>query len=372
MSGRSDVPGIIPGCRRVQAALWGGSLLLGALACGGGPTGPSATAPPTPPLEPVPYAALGSARVLFQRIGGPDGEYDAAYLIDAQGQRSTPALDTVRSPIVFGPSLSPTGGDVAWNRYTSDSGYVAVVTDLSGAHLRRISPLSSLANNVDPPSWTPSGAAVVFGFHPAARESLGIYQRTLASGALVALRTYASDPEGVAACNDRFPPVSVTSQGGVAYACGGGVWVAPSPADPLERVYAPADSNARVEGAAWSPNGDEVAFLEVLYGAEPTGGAGSADYPVVNTSVGVLDPGTGDVRILAQLEGSGSVFYAAFNLLSLCWLPDGHNVVFNAPTTGVAGNDPILAHLWVVGANGGDLVQLTTAQDAFDYSVSCA
>jgi len=136
-------------------------------------------------------------------------------------------------------------------------------------------------------------------------------------------------------------------------------------------VYAPADSHARVEVAAWSPNGDEVALLEVLYGVDPLGAAGSDNPPVVRTSVEVLDPGTGDVRILARLDGSGGSFYVD-NPRSLCWLPDGEKVVFNAPTATVVGDDTILAHLWVVDVGGGDLVQLTTAADAFDYGVSCA
>ena len=125
----------------------------------------------------------------------------------------------------------------------------------------------------------------------------------------------------------------------------------------------------RLWSAAWSPNGVQVAFLEVLSGAFSPA---DPNPPILSTSLKVLHVGSGIIQTVAVVPGSGGSMWLSANQMSLCWLPTGNKLVFNAPTTGITGNEPMRGNLYVVGADGTGLARLTTAPDAFDHSVSCS
>lgn len=351
---------------RRAAARW---LLLSCAAAGascgsGDATGPGGR-PPPPALEPVAYEAIGSGKVMFQRIGG-GGAFTAVYVIDADARRTTTALDTVSS-IVFGATLSPSGEAVAGLHWTDwVSCYDVYVTDLSGGHKERLSSFS--CNAEAPPAWAPDGSAVIFvveeGFLPS--SAWGIYRGVLASGGSEALRTFAVDTAGWIRCPAASRvlaggQVSVSVPGGLAYLCGGDIWGADRPSDALAALQR-GDSLATIESVAWSPDGDALAFIEVSYGA------GS----VVSSSLRVQDRASGLVRPVATVPGSGRSSWHGSGLASLCWLPGGTRIVFSVPNTGVTGDEPMRASLYVVGADGTGLVRLTTAPDAFDGDVSCS
>jgi hypothetical protein len=353
-------------CSRRAAARW---LLLSCAAAGascgsGDATGPGGRLPP-PALEPVAYEAIGSGKVMFQRIGS-GGAFDAVYVIDADARRTTSALDTVSSP-VFGASLSPSGEAVTGLLWTDGvSCYDVYVTDLSGGHKERLSSFS--CNAEGPPAWTPDGSAVVFvveGLLPS--SAWGIYRGVLASGASEALRTFAVDTAGWIRCPAASRvlaggQISVSVPGGLAYLCGGDIWGADRPSDALAALQR-GDSLATIEAVAWSPDGDALAFIEVFYGA------GSV---IIGSSLRVQDRASGLVRSVATVPGSGRSGWNGSGLASLCWLPGGTRIVFSAPNTGVTGEEPMRASLYVVVADGTGLGRLTTAPDAFDHDVSCS
>jgi hypothetical protein len=321
-----------------------------------------------PPLEAVDFELLGSGKVLFQRFGPVGGTGSGVYLIDAGAGASSAVLDSVRSP-VFGPALSPDGERVAWGRWTDFTyAYDVYVTDLSGGAPRRV---SSFARNTEgPPAWTPDGSAIVFSNDGSLWASpWGILRRDLDTYALTALRTFTLAPGGEIQCPalvSRYDAVSVSGAGGLAYACRAELFVATGPHDPLIPRYVPDSTEARIFGTAWSPDDGRIAFMEVDYGTD-------GRYPVVlTTSVRVLDLADGQVRTLAALDGSGSSVWSTRNHISVCWLPGGDRLVFNAFAPGVTGSDPMRTSLYVVGADGQGLARLTTAADVFDHGVSCA
>lgn len=341
------------------------SYAVAGASCGtGDATGPGGRSPP-PALEPVAYEAVGSGKVMFQRIGN-DGAFTAVHVIDADARRTTTALDTVSS-IVFGASLSPSGEAVAGLLWTDwDSCYDVYVTDLSGGHKKRLSSFS--CNSEGPPAWAPDGSEVVFvvqeGYLPS--SAWGIYRGEVASGASWALRTFAVDTAGWIGCPAASRvlasgQVSVSVQGGLAYICGRDIWGADRPSDALAALRR-GDSLATMAAVAWSPDGDALAFIEVSYGA------GS----VASSSLRVQDRASGVVRPVATVPGSGSSSWHGSGPASLCWLPGGTRIVFSAPDTGVTSDEPMRASLYVVGADGTGLVRLTTAPDAFDSDVSCS
>lgn len=332
-------------------------VVLGSVSCAGDPTLPAErTFPsdPTPPLEPVAFDAIGSGKVMFQRIGG-GGTFRAVYLIDADARQTSTVLDTVSSFLVMGTSISPAGDEVAWRRWNPEGCYSVYTTDLTGGRPRRLSSFS--CNSEDDPSWTPSGSAVVFPGRSSA--AFGIYQRVLTTDALITLRTSIAG-------NYKFGPASVSAREALAYATVDKIYGADNPNDPLTVFYRTTSSDAHLYFPAWSPNGTDLAFLEVL---RDTGFEA-----ILSTSLKVLELGSGMVRTVAVVPGSGGGGYVgADNPVSLCWLPGGTNFVFSAPSTGVvAGKEPLRANLYVVGADGTGLVRLTTAPDAFDYNVSCS
>jgi hypothetical protein len=349
--------------------VWACAVLLFCLlsaSCAADPYGPAPNLPP-PPLEPIDFEVIGSGKVLFQRIAG-GGSVAGVYLIDADARRSTSALDTVRSAI-FGPSISPDGRRVAWQRWTdSASCYDVYTTDLSGAQARRLS--STRCNSEGAPSWTAMGTAVAFIIADLPHD-WGIYQYMLDTGSLIPVRTFTTGPGGVIECPSImrtlvFDLVSVSANGGLAYSCfGGEIIVAEGPTDSLVSRYR-AESATQVYAPTWSPDGRELAFLELRRGAA------DLSSPILSTSLKVLEPASGSVRTIAIVEGSGSAWWHSANTVSVCWLAGGAKLVFNGPSPRVEDQTAIRANLYVVGADGTGLVRLTTAADAFDHSVSCS
>ena len=174
-------------------------VVLGSVSCAGDPTLPAErTSPsdPTPPLEPVAFDAIGSSKVMFQRIGG-GGTFHAVYLIDADARQTSTVLDTVSSFLVMGTSISPAGDEVAWRRWNPEGCYSVYTTDLTGGRPRRLSSFS--CNSEDDPSWTPSGSAVVFPVGAFA-AAFGIHQRVLTTDALITLRTFSAEPDAFRRC----------------------------------------------------------------------------------------------------------------------------------------------------------------------------
>jgi len=321
--------------------------------------------PPPPPLETVAFDAIGSGKVLFLRSGAT---YGAAYLIDADSRTVTVLPDT--GPGMGGPSLAPAGDRIAglaWTDYTTC--YDVYVSDLSGGHRARASDFA--CNSEDTPSWTPDGTGVVFmvDYIYGDPDAWGIHKRTLSSGMLTKLRAFAPDTGGYFRCPSAMRwlpdgPVSVSSRDGLAYVCGREIDVAVDAADSLRARYRIADTSwTELYSATWSPDGDRVAFLELQRRPDRT---------VVSTALKILEPGSDTARVVAVVNGSSQFAWWGENLLAVCWLPGGSKLVFNAPSAGQAADASGWGHLYVVGADGNGLVQLTTAAETFDSGVSCS
>lgn len=328
---------------------------------------PDSTAP-SPPLEAVDFGALGSGKVMFQRI---HRGYDAVYVIDADAQRVTIALEKAWSP-VRAPSISPTGNQVAWLGLTfgntwprltfGNSGFDVYLTDLSGGSPKRLTNYPSTVEGS--PSWTPAGDAVAF--MVTSLYDWGIHLYELASGSLTTARAFhvrVGVPIECPTMTDGL--ASVSNRGSVAWLCRGAVYAAMSPADTIQLLYSPASFDERVEATFWSPDGQRLAFLEVHHTDIHAGIMGGT------ATVKLLDIATGAVSTLASVVGSGGGLPSIINTYSLCWLWSANKLVFNAPGS-AAGTLAASWSLYVVAADGSGLVRLTTAPDAFDYSVSCS
>lgn len=320
-------------------------------ACSGDSAGPSSE---PPPLEAVPFGAIGNARVLFQRIGGPTGSFTGVYLLDGSGDSSALVL---RDPVelLFGPALAPSGDRVVVKGWGS-SAYDIQVMALNGALLAES---SFPGHDESVPSWSPDGSFVVFHVGDNSRPAWGIYRLDPGSNTTAPLIEF-DHPVGECPYI-YFPtdgPVVVSAGGSLAWLCGV-VYRSDPPYDTIDSI-APYGGNAHA--LSWSPDGSELASIGASYDGST----------IVGTVVSIITAATGERRIVTVVPGSGSTFWGATaNQLSVCWILGGQKLVFNAAQTGNAGT-PIRASVYTINADGTDLVRLTTRADAFDHSVSCA
>jgi hypothetical protein len=314
---------------------------------------------PAPPLEEIPFDAIGDARILFTR-GGLNVK--RVYVLDGRTRSAWTVLDTAHGAAI-GSSLSPSGSAVAWKRWSgSEWEFDVYVTDLHGANPRRVS--SFPGNREGPPAWTPDGRFVVFAVTTEDAGPGAIYGRNLQTDELAVLRAFELDGWDLncPVIDSNNTPVAAGSDGRLAFSCRGELYVAERQDAPLLPRYEVAWPAVQVHGSAWSPDESELAFIELL-----------EDSGRLTASVRVIELATNAVRTLAVVEGSaGQVWGGTNNHFAVCWLPTGNRVVFNAPGNAPAGATAVTAHLHVVGADGSGLTRLTTLPSAFDHGVSCA
>jgi Tol biopolymer transport system component len=309
-----------------------------------------------PPLESVPYEALGAGKVLFQR--STDSGPWAVYLVDADARRTSVALEDFAGRWL-GPALSPAGDAVAWlGRQAGHEAFDIFVGDLHGGSFRR---LTDLEHNVaSPPSWSPSGQRVVFAVTDLNSRVWGVFEHDLRTDMRTVLQH--AWPFSPSSCG-LVEPASVSVGGGIACLCGWNICASAAAGEPLTQRYS-GERTRRPYPPVWSPAGDALAFVEVVW---------DQDGAILASSPRVMDLATDSVRTLAQLPGSGRILWGhTRNEFSVCWLPGGERLVFNAASTQRAAEDQIVrANLFVVGRDGSGLTRLTTEPTAFDHSVTC-
>lgn len=348
--------------------------LLAALASAGCDTitGPEADgnwlthgSPPTalPALETIPFDALGGrGRLVFGRIfvSGLSG----IYVVDA----ATRASWGFSGEAYEFPSVSPDGQEIAFatlSRYspaTPDYGYDLFSVDAQGANLRRLSGNDWFDRS---PSWTPDGTRIMY-YVPRGLTT-DVYWRPR-SGVAELKERVALD----LSCVELEGPVSVATNGRLAFsalACldstspvqGHGIFVADADGSHVVRLVGReliAPLSRRYTAPAWSPDGSEIAFLELGWDAtrmQPT-----------ETRVRIMSADGGNFRTLAELPinrtvPSGNI--AGGNAYSLAWSPDGSRIAFNHHL------EPLVANIYVVRTDGTGLTRITTAA-AIDRSVS--
>jgi hypothetical protein len=144
----------------------------------------------------------------------------------------------------------------------------------------------------------------------------------------------------------------MSSRGGLAFTCFGGLAAAALEGDPFV-----AHTIGEVEGLAWSPDGREIAVTVQQRTAEEA---------ISGTALQVLDVGTNALRTLAVIPRTPDMGYSGQTNSSVCWLAGSGKLVFTAP-----GEIRLHANVYVIGVDGSDLARLTTAANAFDSNISC-
>jgi hypothetical protein len=323
-------------------------LLLYSVGCDGTGT-PTAITPVTTPLEAVPFAELGSQRILLERAY----EFGVAlYLIDPATQTSS---IVVSDALVRGAVLSPMGTQIAYASPAPEieNGYDLWRLNLPDTHTR----LTTTTQFEGMPSWEPGIPALVYPSVTASSSAIARWAPVNPQGTAQELTNF--NLAGSSSCPraELAAPVARADNGDLLLVCGAAVWKlpiggqsAPAPIPGVQwlALYTSTQASA-VHAVRWSPDGQSIAFVEPVNG---------------ELLVRLMSKTGAGVTTLATVP-SATVNIALFNIYSLCWSADGSRVLFTAPLSNSLG------HLWTVRSDGTGLTQVTTAA-AFDYNVSCA
>jgi Tol biopolymer transport system component len=306
---------------------------------------------PMPPLEAVPFDRIGNNRIGFTRfVRGADGIH-GLYIIDGTAGTSTSYLG---GNVFSNAVISPDGSTVAlamWS--TLATAWDIFTAALAGGEAHRLS--DTEGNWEGPPSWTPDGE-VVYAEHVGFRS----YLRRGAPLGGVAARVFAFPQRGDTIW-DIGMRLGMATSGLIAFTHYDALMLL-DPASAEVRVAfeaKPVDSltGVWVHAPAWSPNGQELVFLEVASGD---------DGYVDEVRVHRLDPGAGDLTHLATVFSISPAHSWGIGQepFSACWARDGETVFFTAPLDGAY-------RVLAVPAGGGDVMTITSPADGSDAGVSC-
>lgn len=339
-----------------------GLALAGLFACKASVTAPGSDSSlltishePMPPLEEVPYEAIGNNRIAFHRLPDtPSAENGwGVYVVDGATHTSTSYLG---GSDIIDPRVSPDGSSVAFETYTGiESAWDVYVVPLVGAGIHQVS--NTEGNTESPPNWTPGGEVV--------------FAEDRDGACCVEQLRRGRPSEGIAAPVYQFPlphygfsspyaDLAVGPSGSIAFNEGGARLSVLETADmSMTTLYEPATSDSvwtRVFAPMWSPDGTSIAFLEVVQQADGE-----------DTWVKRLDLATGAVADLTVLSGKAVPWGLFANEIeySACWTRDGTTIVFTSPVGGTHYS------VFAVPASGGDAVRITSAPAVSDVSVSC-
>ena len=336
-------------------------------ACAKDPTAPRTFVAPA--LEPVPYALLGPGKVAFSRYGGNSGggasSYSATYIIDATAGSSSHILD---DSIALGPVLSPDGRRIAYSAWKdfNNLNWNIYATNIDGSGTKALTSFPAMEGA---PTWTPDGGSIVMPVWVGAYYN--VFSQSIVpdgTGPKQLTNFNVVYGDGGAQCpviEASAVGLSVSPRGELAFACRGDIYIQPPTGAIVSRYSVTPPPSATnlpfVEGATWSPDGSQLAFVEIR-------GDSVAKSGLLSVRVRTMNADGSSARTLADTPFSASFnpAWAATKTWSVCWMPDQVHLVFMVPI-GVN-----TASLWTVKSDGTGLTRLTTAADAFDGSVSCS
>lgn len=310
------------------------------LADSAGPPGPIPKT--TTPLETVPFAAIGSGTIMFERsLAGI-----ALYVVDGNAQTSRIAFSDA---LIRGATISPDGQRVVFTRPTElEFGYDIFVVSAAGTGELRVTRSAAYEGM---PTWSYDGSLVVYPVPMTGPPAAFLRQSPVAN---------APNPEEIVrfefqsgqafACPyaEFATPGVLSAKGDLSFPCGNAIYKKPSAANTTALYTAPAAN--RVHAPSWSSDGALLAFVEL----------DGTSLLVQRITESGANPVT-----LATLP-TAAISWAIFNIYSLCWSADDARLFFSVPSSAN------VAHVWMVRADGSGVQQITTRPNVFDHNISCA
>lgn len=313
---------------------------------------PSAAEPQTL-ADPIPFDALGSGRILFQRAD--DSNLGIRfYVIDVRQRRSW-GIDPGNA---VSPAISPNGQQIAFAKYTNiQTAFDVFVTNADGSYEKNI---SNAAGQDRFPSWHPNGLAVLFWVGPS--SSLRFFPLYLQSTSLSTVENttpvFMFDP--ISSDTITHPPSGravASSSEDILYANEAGLCTMNAKGGKRQLLLG-RTAGRDFESPCFSPDGKTIAYCSVPISA--TAGENWA------FEIRTIEKDGTNPKLLLAVNATGGLWYNndQKHPISICWSPDGSKLLFNRPD---GANE---SHLYVVGNDGTGLTQVSSMTGAKDEYAS--
>ena len=306
----------------------------------------------------IPFEALGSGRILFQRVDPSNNT--GIYLMDAD-RKSTYGFKL--NTFLLSPFISPDGSKIVCSlRTTSNQNFIWGIycMNIDGTNCF---PVTESGGGFCP-TWSPDGLKILYSVNgsdgPLYMLSATEYSNDKQE---VTKFNYGDDPDWFIIPIGGF---SMSPDGQLVCASRGGsktvgiLKIEPYIGKTGVSVIIPYASTEEPIASVFSQDGTKIA-LAILE-------RNSLGY---NQAILIksMDPDGTNIITLARTEISDEAIiyslYPYMSRVSLCWSPDGQKILFSVP----AANDGRY-HLMVVNADGSGLTQVTDEINTDDYYVS--
>ncbi len=306
--------------------------------------------PTFPPLtDVIPYEKMGQGKLVFQRVGPMDNAYSGIYVVDISQQKAWGISDGD----LDGPAVSPDGEKIVYTTYTSDeTAYDVYITGIDGAYSERV---SNIRGQEHLPCWSPGGNKILFLAVHFDSYVTGIYRQSPVQDPLdreLVINFHDLDPMYDPSPQDGS--LSVSPGGKIALSSYYGIFTFDP--DGSNRTYIIESTlDYHHYSAAWSPDGNRLAVLELQWGQ----GA------IESLAVVTYAPDGTDPDTLVSMPASGNQMWLGDRSYCLCWSPDGSRIAFTRPDGPDVGS-----HIYIVKTDRTGLTQITSAAGITDRSLS--
>jgi Tol biopolymer transport system component len=319
---------------------------------------PFKTKPCIPLTDDIPFEALGSGKIVFDRTTNSLNGGDGYHIIDIDKKASYGFR--LNGP-AQGPCVSPDGTKIASAIITTSPFFFDIcLMDIDGSNCF---PIIKSDYKDYYPTWTPDGSKIVFrgGLNEGPLYMISPVENANDTVILTKFFYY-NDPEWLIFPSGGFS-ISVDQKLiGVSYSSFNGIIkIAPYVGKSGVSLLLPATETVGYESPVFSPDGKKIAFLSIEHD--------SLDFIGFNSvSVNTMNPDGGEITELVKVN----TFKTPVNWtpilrrwdVSLCWSPDGSKILFTAPI------EEYGCHLFVINSDGTGLTQVTENVNAWDYDIS--
>lgn len=304
----------------------------------------------------IPYKALGSGKIVFDRIHPYRFENNGFYVLDID-KKTTSGFRL--NSLAREPSISPDGTRIACSLLLSSSS-LSVSWDIylmntDGSSCYQVSPATGL---FEFPSWTTDGSKIMF-YNSGTDGALYIQSP---------VKDATDRQELVKFYYPNFPDWLLSPLGGFSWSpagtivldgCAGGVCgimgLTPNLGKSGVTSLLPNNDSESVGTSVYSPDGLKIAFISSGIDSFSTW---------INVKTMNADA-TGVISLCRINTFKYPVQYQGVRRnIALCWSPDGSKILFTAPL------EEYGCHIFVINSDGTGLTQVTKDIKAYDLDVS--
>ncbi len=314
-------------------------------------TEPAFVVPAMPELaDNIPYTALGSGKIVFQRIGPMGNSYEGIYILDINNKKSW----GINFAPIDAPQISPEGDKISFSKLTDLESYWDVYTsDIYGNNTTRI---SSGKGQDRCPSWFEDNHRIIYyldSFNN--NEYIPVFIYDLANNSTKYVLDFGKiDFPSIYGLQDN---ISVSKNNVCLVNAGGRLctfglngenfkWIS------ANSYYSP----------TWNPSGNTFAVISIKIDSVSTSGTDDTYNQEMNILLFHQD-GSNMQKIFTTKEVQTGMWAGNKNY-SLCWSPDGSKILFNIRES------YLTSHIYMINSDGSNFTVVTSITGVTDRSLS--